>query len=611
MINLSPEERDIGKDNYYSAVTAFHQMNRRDFLTRAVAAGGLTAAGIGGMYFGYNRPRNPVRTCVIGTGDEGNVLLGSLNPDYIDVRAICDIRPSSIHRAFHGDWATSSTAYVRPGLLKVYGYKDESEARKHIKVYTAGWQQAIADPDIEAIIIAAPLHLHAPIAVAAMQAGKHVLCEKLMAHNIAQCKLMCRTAEQTKRFLSIGHQRHYSILYDNAVNLIRWGLLGEVHHIRAQWHRNNKPGSDTWAPPLPGGEIPVGGGGKVDKIAEQLREFQKLLADPSTSPADAKILEKQIAQWIAWDQDKLVAAAEHGYLDDANVYGSGRVRSALEELVRWRLWDRTGGGLMAELGSHQLDAASIFVSALSKEVGKKVHPLTVHAIGGRHLFPVDRDADDHVYCMFEFPGQGYGYDFDVGYKDPVNQIPNPKTGVPSYEQDSDKKVVVTYSSINGNGFGGYGEVVMGTKGTLVLDREQEVMVYPLAGTSAKAGVTKKGGSAVLDTSASGDSAPAKAAQGTATVSRGYKEEIEHWAWCISEGDYSNQTRCDGPHALADAVIALTARLAIQNSRRPGGHGFIPFQPNWFDYRSDAIPEADSEATAKAMFSEEMKNLKLV
>ena len=129
----------------------------------------------------------------------------------------------------------------------------------------------------------------------------------------------------------------------------------------------------------------MGGGAKVDRIAEQLREFQRQLADPSTSPADAKILEKQVAQWLALDQDKLVAAAEHGYRDDDKVYGAGRVRTALEELIRWRLWDRTGGGLMAELGSHQLDAASIFVSALSKEVGKKVHPLTVHAIGGRHL----------------------------------------------------------------------------------------------------------------------------------------------------------------------------------------------------------------------------------
>ena len=58
----------------------------------------------------------------------------------------------------------------------------------------------------------------------------------------------------------------------------------------------------------------------------------------------------------------------------------------MEELCRWRLWERTGGGLMAELGSHQLDAASIFISALRSD-GKKAHPLTVHAVGGRHIFP--------------------------------------------------------------------------------------------------------------------------------------------------------------------------------------------------------------------------------
>lgn len=610
MIHLSPEERQVGQENYYGAMTAFDQLHRREFLTRAIAAGGVTAAGLGGMYFGYQPPRNPVRTAVIGTGDEGNVLIGALNPEYVQVRAICDIRPSSIHRAFHGDWATPSTATVRPGLMKIYGWKDESEARRYVKVYTGGWQEAIADPEVEAVIIALPLHLHAPAAVAAMLAGKHVLCEKLMAHNIAQCKLMARAAQQTQRYLSIGHQRHYSLLYDNAVNLIRWGLLGEVHHIRAQWHRSNKPGSDTWAPPLPGGEV-AAGGRKVDRILEQLREFQKAIADPATSPGEAVVLQKQIAQWLAWDADKSVLAAAHGYLDDPQVYGAGRIRTALEELVRWRLWDRTGGGLMAELGSHQLDAASIFVSALSREVGKKVHPLTVHAIGGRHLFPTDRDADDHVYCMFEFPGQGYGYDFDVGYKDPINQVPHPDAGVPSYEQNSDKKVVVTYSSINGNGFGGYGEVVMGTKGTLVLDREQEVMVYPLAGTSTKAGVTRKGSGAVLDTSASGDSAPARAAQGPATVSRGYREEIEHWAWCISENDPGNQTRCDGPHALADAVIALTARLAIKNSQRPGGHGFIPFQPEWFQVESNAIPEAASAAEADRIFQDESRALKLL
>ena len=360
MIHLTPEERAVGQDNYFSAVTAYESMHRRDFLVRSMTAGGVAAAGLGGMYFGYHRPRNPIRTAIIGVGDEGNVLIGALNPDYIDVKLICDIRPSSIHRAFHGDWATANTAQHRPGLMSVYGWDSETTARKNVRVIMGGWEQAVADPDIEAVIIALPLHLHAPCSIAAMKAGKHVLCEKLMAHNIAQCKLMARFADQTRRFLSIGHQRHYSLLYDNAVNLMRWGLLGSVHHIRAQWHRGNKPGSDSWAPPIPGGEYTRGGSQRIDTISKQLAHFEHEFRDPKTSPAAKRLLAKQIAQWRAWHEDRLVAANQHGYLDDTSVYRDGRVRTALEELVRWRLGERTGGGLMAPLGRHQLEAGGNF-----------------------------------------------------------------------------------------------------------------------------------------------------------------------------------------------------------------------------------------------------------
>ena len=609
MVNLTPEEREIGRENYYSAVTAFDKIHRRDFLVKSIIAGGASAAGIGAMYFGYQRPQRQVRVCVIGTGDEGTVLMGAINPDYVQVTSICDIRPSSIHRAFHGDWTSDNTAAVRPGLMKVYGWQTEDEARRNVKIF-ADWQQAIADPNIDGVIIATPLFLHAPIAIAAMKNGKHVLCEKLMAHNVAQCKLMTRTATETNSFLSVGHQRHYSILYDNAVNFIRWGLLGEIHHIRAQWHRNNQPGNDTWALPIPGGEL-AGQGKIVDRIMEQLNSFIEDYDSPNTSGSEKLKLAKKIAQWRQWDADKTVNAALHGYLDRNDVYPDGRVRSAMEEMVRWRLWDRTGGGLMAELGSHQLDAASIFIAALSQEVGKHVHPLTVHALGGRHTFPRDRDAEDHVYCSFEFPGQGYDYQFDVGYKDVVNQYPDPKNGIPSFELDSNKKVVVTYSSINGNGYGGYGECVMGTKGTLVLDKEAEVMLYPSQGTSYKARVKAKDGTAALDTSASGDAAPAKAAEGGGPVSRGYREEIEHWAWCISTGDRTNQPRCNGPVALGDAVIALTAKQAIANSQKKGGHGFIQFQPEWFDADTDAVPEAVGMEETKKMFAAERRNCGLV
>ena len=603
MINLTPEERETGRENYYSAVTAHEEHNRRDFLVRSIAAGGVAAAGIGGMYFGYGKPGKRVRVCVIGTGDEGSVLMGAINPEYVEVTAICDIRPSSIHRAFHGDWSTPNTIKVRPGLMSVYNWKSETEAREKVSVYK-DWKEAVQDPNIDGVIIATPLFLHAPIAIAAMQAGKHVLCEKLMAHNIAQCKLMTRTANRTETLLSVGHQRHYSILYDNAVNLIKWGLLGEIHHIRAQWHRNNVPGKDSWALAVPGGEW-TASGERVDLIKKKLEAFRK--AHKNASPGDRKRLAKQIAQWEKLDLDKDVDAEKYGYISRDDVYDGNRTRSAIEEMVRWRLWDRTGGGLMAELGSHQLDAASIFISALSKKTDKHVHPLTVHAVGGRHIFPKDRDADDHVYCSFEFPGQGYDYDFDVGYRDSVNNFPSRQTPVPSYDSSDNKKVVVTYSSINGNGFGGYGEVVLGTKGTLVLDREKEVMLYPIKGTSYKARVKKKGDIAILDTSASGDAAPAKAAESGGPVSRGYKEQIEHWAWCISTGDLENQPRCNGPVALADAVIALTAKQAIANSQKKGGNGFIEFQPGWFDVDSDEVPEAEG-AAANKMWANEKKEL---
>ena len=94
------------------------------------------------------------------------------------------------------------------------------------------------EKEIEAVVIALPLHLHAPVAIDCLKAGKHVLCEKLMARNIGQCKEMIKAAEENDRILSIGHQRHYSMLYAHAVEVIKAGVLGDVKHIRALWHRN-------------------------------------------------------------------------------------------------------------------------------------------------------------------------------------------------------------------------------------------------------------------------------------------------------------------------------------------------------------------------------------
>jgi predicted dehydrogenase len=610
-MNLTPEERTIGQDNFNEAVG----VTRRDFLTTSVLGAGIvSSAGLGAAYFNYGKVANPLRIAVIGTGDEGQVLINALNPSYIQTVAICDIRPYNVFRAFHGDWASDTALANRCGLMTKYGWKTEDEARKNVQVYE-DIDECLANKDVEAVIIALPLHLHAPVAIKAMQAGKHVLTEKLMAHNIAQCKVMGRFANQHNLVLAVGHQRHYSVLYDNAVHLIKQGLLGELHHIRAQWHRGNLPGRDSWQQPLPGGEqgwVRKDGKlveGLVDPIKSELNKMKKdkEVADKVGDKESSETLAHKIAQWEAWMKDSTVDAGKYGY--QAFTLG-GRQRSALEELCRWRLFTRTGGGLMAELGSHQLDAASIFCSAVRRD-GHKAHPLSVHAVGGRHTFAEDRHAEDHVYCMFEFPGPGYDIDearyYDrekngVGYWDPAMNYPSAE-GVPSYEKDPNRKIVVTYSSINGNGFGGYGEVVMGTKGTIVLEREQEVMLYKDSSTTTRVGVKNDRGGPTLDTQASGKGPTAVAKVNTegGPVSRGYTEEIEHWAYCIRNPESGQKPRCRAEVAMGDAIIALTTNVAIRLANEGKG-GYVQFKEDWFDLNNDSTPDGSSIA-------DEAKNLK--
>ncbi|HEX5472151.1 MAG TPA: Gfo/Idh/MocA family oxidoreductase [Lacipirellulaceae bacterium] len=581
-MNLTPEEKQIGKQNFDEATGT----TRREFLATIGIVGGTAAvAGIGAKYFHYGAKLDDrLRVGVIGTGDEGNVLMGALNPDYVDIVAIADIRPYSRHRAFHGDWYSPGAHAARPGLLKVYGQRegwaDETAARKHVKVYENDYQELINDKNVEAVIIAVPLHMHHPVAIAAMRAGKHVLTEKLMAHDVGLCKEMCRVADQSKDskgnpiLLAVGHQRHYNILYDNAVEQIRQGLVGDVHYIRAQWHRGNLPGHDSWCPPLPGDK----------ELVSELNSWKSVLAGTHRSvpkPTDPD----QIAEWKAKIAQKEAEihdvteeiARKHGYqtrelseLTDADLkqLHRTRTRSAVEELIRWRLWNRTSGGLMAELGAHQLDAASIFIAAQNPD-RKEVQPLSVSAVGGRSIFPADRDCDDHVYCMFEFPAGEY-------YKKGTHEIADPN-----------KKIVVTYSSINGDGYGGYGEIVFGTKGTIVLEREENAMLFKGSSTSTRIEVKPgKDGKPAMDTYETGGGAAVAQAATGGHVSRGYREEIEHWAWCIRNPAPEHKPFCTGEVGLADAVIALTSNVAMDKKTQ------IKFDPAWFDPARSEVPEGN-------------------
>jgi len=404
---LTPKEKEIGRENFRKAMQ--DGLSRRDFIKGGITAGVVSGASLGAFYFGYEASvGNPLRVGVIGTGDEGSVLIGAVNPDYIQVKAIADLRPYNIHRAFHGHYRSDgSLVEPRPGLLRKYGWKTEDEARKHVKVYEGDkgdYRELIANAKqdgIEAVIIALPLHLHAPAAIAAMEAGLHVLTEKLMAHSVAECKQMARAAKQTRRHLATGHQRHYNILYNDAVETIKRGVLGELHYIRAQWHRSNMPDRDSWKMPLPPGVKTLDEDPDAEKLLKDLKNWEKKLAE-AESAADRDKAQRMVDQLAAQIEDRVVEAAKFEYQDAKWKMADGKIyrRPALEELIRWRLFDRTGGGLMAELGSHQLDAAGIFISA-AHGGPDKVRPLAVVAASNRPIFGQDRDVDDHVCCIFE------------------------------------------------------------------------------------------------------------------------------------------------------------------------------------------------------------------
>ena len=601
-MHLTPEQRAIGQENFYATIGS--ELLRRDFLKEINKLGVTSGNGLGSQFFGYGTVEKPVRVAVLGTGDEGNVLIDAINPKYVQVVAIADIRPFNQYRAFHGDVSTTA----RCGLIAKYGWKDEEEARKYVRVY-ADYNELLAkekentDPEtsVEAVIIGLPLFLHAPAAIAAMKRGYHVLTEKLMGHTVAHCKEMCRAAEQYQKHCATGHQRHYSVLYDHVVKLLQSGVLGDLHYIRAQWHRNNRPGSDSWQQPIPRG-IKVKNDAQTEKLERELAKDERDLANDDKqkdaskkmSAAARALLVKKIAQQQAQIADSVLAeggtyqgftfksAEEYGYQSTQfQIEGEKTAydRPAGEELIRWRLYDRTGAGLMAELGSHQLDASSIFIAAMHG--GKKQYPLAVSATATRSIFPtefgknpIDRDADDHIHCVFDYAGPGYDKDDELGKQ---------------------RKITVAYSSINGNGFGGFGETIFGTKGTVVIDGEKVTMLYRGAAVNDKIKIGKKkasDGSESLDIGRSADGDPLSAAIGLQAtfgeISRGYCEQIEHWAYCIRENPKADHSqampRCYPEVAIADAVIALTTNIAAKRGET------VAFDMAWFDPKSDATPE---------------------
>jgi predicted dehydrogenase len=212
-MNLTPEQQELGRRNFLKAVAT----------TPALAALGAAAALKGPVRGG------PVRVGIVGLGGQGRVLLASSDPAYTQVRALCDVNPSRLQKA--------DEVLAKANLPPAKHYDD--------------WKAMIEKEDLEAVLLAVPLWLHADMTVALLEAGKHVFCEKMMAWDAEGCRRMAQAAKKTRRILEIGYQRFYNPVYQAAYEgVVKAGVLGDVFHARLVWHRNG-PWRRKEDPPAP------------------------------------------------------------------------------------------------------------------------------------------------------------------------------------------------------------------------------------------------------------------------------------------------------------------------------------------------------------------------
>jgi predicted dehydrogenase len=166
--------------------------------------------------------KEPIRVGVIGTGFGASLHLSALreNSDF-DTVAICSRRPERARAAAldHG-----------------------------IPAHLADYRQLARDDAIDAVIVASPPHLHHAMVIAALEAGKHVVCEKPMARNLAEARDMQRIADRVGTVAMVNHQLRFLPIRMRIHELINEGYIGEPHAATVTVHRSslNDPHERPW-----------------------------------------------------------------------------------------------------------------------------------------------------------------------------------------------------------------------------------------------------------------------------------------------------------------------------------------------------------------------------
>jgi predicted dehydrogenase len=207
---------------------------------------------------------------------------------------------------------------------------------------TRDYKEILIRKDIDAVIVATPDHWHKEISVDAMNAGKHVYCEKPMVQQITEGAAVVEAQRKTGKVFQVGSQGMSSVGNEKAKELFEAGAIGELNYVEGFWARNTPGGA--WQYDLPA------------DANEQNVDWKKFLKDKPQRPYDPK------------------------------------------HFFRWRCFKDYGTGVGGDLFVHLLSSLHYIISSAG--------PVRIMATGGLRYWKDGRDVPDIMLGMFDYPKTG-------------------------------------------------------------------------------------------------------------------------------------------------------------------------------------------------------------
>jgi predicted dehydrogenase len=209
------------------------------------------------------------------------------------------------------------------------------------------YKEMLEDKDIDAVVIATPDHHHSRITSEAVQAGKHVYCEKSIALTEQELFNVYNTVKNSNRVFQLGHQITQNIVFQQAKEIIKKNILGPITLVETTTNRNTAEGA--W-----------------------VRHLDK---NGNPKPGNEKNID-----WKQWLGDRPY------------------VPFSIDRYYSWVKWFAYDLGMIGQLFTHEFDAVN--------QLLRMGIPKTAFSSGGIYYWKDNREIPDLLHCVFEYPDRG-------------------------------------------------------------------------------------------------------------------------------------------------------------------------------------------------------------